>query len=267
MIYFSPALQKRVVEMFHYGLRREGLLYLGTSEALTAHGGFFEPIPKKQRLFKRLDVPTQRLASPPGGYSRTARAKDRLDLSEKAMEGRIAQVLTQFTPAYMIIDQYQNVLHFSGPISKYLAPAKGPATLLLANLVNPSLRAPLQTALKEVKSTQSRVVAPAVVFQVDGHAMEVNLVIEPLRAYDKEGSAMLVAFQAPRETSVPSGVLRSTEDFADEEMSVAQKRFQAITQELETANEELQSANEEYQSVNEESGFRKRDVEVPEMNG
>ena len=57
LIYFNSALQKRVIQTFHYGLRQDGLLLLGTSEALSAHGGLFTPIQKKQRLFKRRDVP------------------------------------------------------------------------------------------------------------------------------------------------------------------------------------------------------------------
>lgn len=53
MIYFAPPLQKRVVQMFHYGLKPDGMLFLGSSEALTAHSKLFGPIDKKHRLSRR----------------------------------------------------------------------------------------------------------------------------------------------------------------------------------------------------------------------
>jgi two-component system, chemotaxis family, CheB/CheR fusion protein len=266
LIYFGSALQKRVIETFHYGLKPNGILLVGTTEALTAHGGFFGPIQKKHRLFKRLEGPVKRLISPPGGFSPVTHAKERLHLTDKAMEGSIARALGQFTPAYVIIDQQQIVQRFSGPIAKYLEPATGPASLHLSSLVHASLRAPLRAAIKEADSSQLRTIAPAVVFHIDDRTLAVNLVVEPLKSSDKAVGALLVAFQdvTPRQMPAATEVVvpNAPENMAQEELIATQRRFHTVTQELEAANEELQSANEEYQSVNEELQSANEELET-----
>jgi len=56
LIYLNPDLQERVVRMFHYALRPDGILFLGPSEGVTRGAYLFEPVDAKHRLFRRRDT-------------------------------------------------------------------------------------------------------------------------------------------------------------------------------------------------------------------
>lgn len=258
MIYFAAPLQKRVVQMFHYALKPEGVVLLGASEALTTHARLFASIDKKHRISRRLagDAPpgARHPIKPP-----TAR-KARAGLAPPELKPEISRALGQFTPAYVIIDQHQEVQQFSGAVAKYLEPATGPASLNLSKLVHATLRLPLRAALKKARSTQARVIEPGLEFQIEDRIETVNLVVEPLLEQDDGEGHMLVAFQdlPNRRPLAPApGSTASTE-----ELTVSHEQLQTVTEELETANEELQSSNEEYQSVNEELQSANEELET-----
>src|SRR5262249_9159494 len=53
LIYLNSELQGHVIPIFHYALKPQGFLFLGTSENITQHGDLFTPIDKKSRVFQR----------------------------------------------------------------------------------------------------------------------------------------------------------------------------------------------------------------------
>ena len=53
LIYFNPILQKRVLNMFHYVLKPNGLLFLGKSESVSLVASQFVNVDKKVRLFRK----------------------------------------------------------------------------------------------------------------------------------------------------------------------------------------------------------------------
>src|SRR5438132_7075110 len=53
LIYLNGELQDRIIPIFHYALKPNGFLFLGTSENITKHGDLFVPVDKKSRLFQR----------------------------------------------------------------------------------------------------------------------------------------------------------------------------------------------------------------------
>ncbi len=256
LIYFAAPLQKRVVQMFHYGLKPDGTVLLGASEALTAHARLFATVDKKHRLFRRLNGSAQPLILPsPPTMEAIATGLPEPDGPE--VGASIARALLQFTPAYVIIDQHYEVQQFFGPIAKYLEPASGPASFNLSKLVHSSLRAPLRAALKKARSTQGRVVESDLDITIGDQAQAVNLIVEPLRGADDQAGLVLVAFQ-----DLPSRQRALAVDAPATDYAVSQEQLQTITEELETANEELQSSNEEYQSINEELQSANEELET-----
>lgn len=262
MIYFAAPLQKRVVQMFHYGLKPDGTVLMGASEALTAHGRLFTPIDKKHRLSRRLGGIAKSMPLP------TARPTRKIDLAQAAtldtpdpeIKSGIARILEQFTPAYVVIDQNQDVRQFFGSVAKYLEPSTGPASFSLSKLIHADLRGPLRAALQKARSSQARVVEPGIEFQIFDRTETVNLVIEPLPENNGDSGLVLVAFQA-----VANRPQRPEIDVShqhDDAWNVTREQLQTVTEELETANEELQSSNEEYQSVNEELQSANEELET-----
>jgi two-component system CheB/CheR fusion protein len=53
LIYFGPDIQNQVIPTFHYALRPDGFLFLGTSETIGQFSDLFTPIDKKHRVFQR----------------------------------------------------------------------------------------------------------------------------------------------------------------------------------------------------------------------
>ena len=57
LIYFDPALQKRVLPTFHYCLNQPGFLLLGRTESISGFGQLFSPVDKANKIFARTAVP------------------------------------------------------------------------------------------------------------------------------------------------------------------------------------------------------------------
>jgi two-component system CheB/CheR fusion protein len=53
LIYFGPALQKRVLPTLHYALNQGGILLLGRTESIAGFGQLFEPLDKAHKFFLR----------------------------------------------------------------------------------------------------------------------------------------------------------------------------------------------------------------------
>ncbi len=52
LIYLAPQLQNRVVPLFHYALREDGFLFLGSAENVGRHSRLFGPVDRKQRIYR-----------------------------------------------------------------------------------------------------------------------------------------------------------------------------------------------------------------------
>ena len=53
LIYMNPALQARIIPIFHYSLMPDGILLLGGSESVAQHSGLFDTLDKGARIFQR----------------------------------------------------------------------------------------------------------------------------------------------------------------------------------------------------------------------
>jgi two-component system, chemotaxis family, CheB/CheR fusion protein len=49
----QTSLQKHLIPLFHYALKPEGFLWLGSSEHISGFGELFETTEPKQKIFKR----------------------------------------------------------------------------------------------------------------------------------------------------------------------------------------------------------------------
>ena len=58
LIYLSPEMQKKLIQLFHYALDSGGILILGTSESISGYSDLFSVADSKYKIFRRLDVPS-----------------------------------------------------------------------------------------------------------------------------------------------------------------------------------------------------------------
>jgi two-component system CheB/CheR fusion protein len=255
LIYFEAALQQRVIATFHYGLKPNGLLWLGPSETIAASARLFKAFDKRSRIFRRLDVAAEIPRSPSSSRMSTASPTQR-SAEADSIDAQATRMMAQYAPAYIVFDGQHEIQRFSGPVAKFMEPMSGGASLNLFRMLHAQLRAPVRSLVRRALEEQ-RPIQERVTFQVAGQTQTINLIAEPMAEPVGGQRCLLLAFQelAP---ATPSGVSDKPDhnvaavDPEHNELIAAREKLQTITEELETANEELQSSNEEFQSVNEE---------------
>ena len=255
LIYFETPLQQRVISTFHYGLKANGLLWLGPSETIAASARLFKVLDKRSRIFRRLEVAAQ-IPRSSSSSRRSAASPAQLSIEADSIDAQATRLMAQYAPAYIVFDGQYEIQRFSGPVAKFMEPVSGGASLNLFRMLHAQLRPPVRglvrKALEEQRSFQERVK-----FQVLGEEHTVNLIAEPMTEPVGGQRCLLLAFQELTPEAL-SSVLENPDKNASSfdpehsELIAAREKLQTITEELETANEELQSSNEEFQSVNEE---------------
>jgi two-component system CheB/CheR fusion protein len=275
LIYLNSELQDRVIPIFHFSLKSGGFLFLGPAENVTRHQKLFAPIDRRNRIFRRLDTATRvlpdfplspRTDRPEVGGEPAWRQEPPRTLNGR-IGRRVEQVAERYAPAYLVVDENYEVLHFSGRTGRFLEPASGAASLNLLNLVHRDLRLDLRTALHKAVSQQDKAEARNVRLGANGQARTVNIVVEPITASEEIG-ALVVLFQdgGPAVDGALAGEQNGAHDEhvgrLEAELRVTKERLQTTIEELESTNEELKSSNEEYQSINEELQSANEELET-----
>lgn len=292
MIYLERDRQERLLTLFRYALRSQGLLLLGPSESLDHQSEAFSVVDKESRVYRVAEgsLPTRLLEMP--GPSRRRRAlpfqentgaavvTDRDNLS-RSVEGLLA---LQFAPPSVVVNDRGEIVYVHGRTGRFLEPASGPTRNQLLEMARPGLRAPLTQALEEVINGNPDHVSQEIQVLTNGDTERVRLEVQLIRTPKALAGYRLVAMHlvpAPEAVLAASEPLGSTIDIEttesgdinvesqlnrklealQQEKQIAVKEMQAANQELQSLNEELQSMNEELQSSNEELEAAKEEVE------
>ncbi len=56
LIYLGPVLQKRIMRVFHYALKSEGFLLLGSAESIGEHSDLFRALDAKEKVYAKKPV-------------------------------------------------------------------------------------------------------------------------------------------------------------------------------------------------------------------
>jgi len=263
LIYFSAALQQRLMPLFHYCLRPGGLLLLGGSETVGRAQGLFAATHPKSRLYRRLDHPAGaafvHFPSPPPLPAPAAQMPDVSKLLPSAanLQTLAEQVLLQeFTPAAVLVTAAGDIVYIHGRTGKYLEPAAGKANWNLHVMARPNVRAQLSVALRTALQSQAPVELRGLRLEEDAAPSFVDITVHPiLQAGPPEALAMVlfrdVAPPSAPALSCPSGA-NGTDAALVHELARAHEEIRALRQEMLASREELQASNEELQSTNEE---------------
>jgi two-component system CheB/CheR fusion protein len=274
LIYLESALQRQVAATFHYALQPNGYLMLGLSESLSNVPGLFSLVDKPHKFFTRKTarVPAELIGRGFAGEQQPSLPLPAPSIGrEKSFEveldkeaGRI--VLSEYGPAWVIVNESFEILQAHGDTSSYLHLAPGRASLALPKMARECLRGELRKLLAKAKSEAGPVQSTVLQDSGDGGIRTIRLEVRRITAPSSDGRCFLVLFFSrakerlaePRE---PSGSarsrLKSKAGSADlerlrQELILTEQRLQSIIDERDAANEDLTSANEEIQSSNEE---------------
>jgi two-component system CheB/CheR fusion protein len=274
LIYLESALQRQVAATFHYALQPNGYLMLGLAESLSNVPGLFSLIDKPHKFFTRKTARVQaeligrgfadeqqpNLTSPAPSIGRGKSFEAELDKEA----GRI--VLSEYGPAWVIVNESLEILQAHGDTSPYLRLAPGRATLALPKMARESIRGELRKLLAKAKSEAGTAQSTILQESGDGEIGAVRLEVRRITAPTSDGRCFLVLFFSPAkewlaEPREQSGSTRSRGkpqagsaelERLRQELTLTEQRLQSIIDERDSANEDLTSANEEIQSSNEE---------------
>ena len=270
LIYLGPPLQQRLMSIFHYALKPEGWLLLGSAETVGQRSDLFAAADRKQKAYVRLDRAAKpRIDFPLGGLTRGAgRPADGGRPSPARLQGEVTQVLlARYAPPGVVVGPDWTILHFRGQTGRYLESPPGEPTLNVLKMAKEGLLHGLRTALEEARDgdPEDPVRRPGLQVRVNGAFRAVDVEVTPLA--DGEGRCFLVTFEestaarAAGPADAPGGGTAEAKPGDAKPGDAAQLRreltanrtyMQSVINDLEAANEELQSANEEILSSNEE---------------
>ncbi|MFO7966331.1 MAG: CheR family methyltransferase [Archaeoglobaceae archaeon] len=279
LIYMGQEPQKKLIPLFHYSLKHDGYLFLGTSESIDGFTDLFETVNRKMKLFKSKKI-TKKL---PEGFSWIAHPSQKapgVDVRPNGMtapkrDTNIAEVvkntlLEHHTPPSAIINKEGEILYIHGNTGKYLRPAEGEASLNIMSMARDGLEEALTIAVHKVVNQNIPVSYPNVKVKSNGETNTVNLEVKPVQRTKDTEDLIMVVFN---DVTPPEGeeIKGSEEIITDKdqrikelehELSSKEEYLQTIIEELQTSNEELQSTNEELQSSNEELQSTNEELET-----
>jgi two-component system CheB/CheR fusion protein len=264
LIYFTTALQDRILPRFHYALRPNGYLFLGRAESMLARSQRFQPIDPKWRIFRHEtpthgEAPTEPLVAidaPPNGPTQ---GHDE-GTETHAVTLRIRGIVETLQTAILVIDPADTVVTWN-PAAELLfdIPAENAIHRKFRDLDISYRIDGLRSRIEEVKNTQGRVRMNDVTFpHRSGDTAHVGITVAPL--HDERGrlSGILVCADDLTEQRR----LREEIEHAAEQSATANEELQSTNEELETTNEELQSTNEELETINEELQSTNEELET-----
>ncbi len=265
LIYLEPALQKRIVELFHYALRPGGYLLLGKAEMIDARElELFEVVDKAERVFRRREVDRQPTILPlgrrvlplelaPPGRRRDPEVRSAADRSRNI-------VLEDYAPPCVVVDARGEIRYYWGAnLAVYLPPRAGAPVTNLMQLARRELRVELSAALHNAARHAKPVTYKDVVLEVEGVHHRLNVVVRPLPPAEQDPDELyLVVFQELQAAPVAHGTPLDAPTAErhvqlQRDLESTQERLQLTIDELENANEALRTTNEQLQSMNEET--------------
>lgn len=304
LIYLQNAAQQKVMAFFHFALKVQGTLVLGSAESPGSFSVYFEDVDQKNRIYKKtrdLKVPSTTIDTTVPFQNRGYKPKavtTYLNTVNKRIEGERKStaigrqaIMDEYLPPTLITDKKLKVLYSYGDTSLFTAKIRpGVVTQDLSDLLNESLSSVAISAAHQVLREKKAIVME--------QALIVDEVSWSLRCFSfsengPDNTNLAISFFRDRESEVkPTDTVYQRGDHdgkrieeldnsliecqklyreALEDLDTTSEELQSSNEELMAANEELQSTNEELQSVNEElytvnSEYQQKISELTDIN-
>jgi two-component system CheB/CheR fusion protein len=295
LIYFSLALQRRVLPVFHYGLKPQGYLLLGSSETVGEFTDLFSPLGNRYRIYtKQSRGPQLEINFTPDSYvpelalPRPVSSPDGAEnLDPYATADQI--LLSRYAPACVLVNTQLEILQFRGQTGAYLEPSPGRASLNLLRMAKENLRLDLRTVLYQARQLEQVVERDTVTLREGDRTRRIRIEVVPFTAGDPETSYYLVMFRdmptaadlievevtpvagsegEPSRNAEMERYRQENQQLQDD-LETTRSHLQSIiqaqeasNQDLRAANEEILSSNEELQSTNEELQTAKEEIQA-----
>ncbi len=278
LIYLGPEAQTKVIDLFHFALRKGGILLLGNAETIGTAEGQFEIVSKAERIYRHtgrarsngigLSMNSGESVQPPAPIAKAnplARQSDLANLCRRL-------VLECHAPAAVLINRKHECLFSLGPTERFLRLAPGHPSHDLLDMAPQGLRTRLRTALGHVGPERTPVIVAGgkhggVPFMIDIRSVQnedeelllVCFIDAPAVSLKRVAATM--PLESPRISDLESeleatrtelqGAIHSLEKSGEEQRAINEEAL-SVNEEFQSTNEELLTSKEELQSLNEE---------------
>ena len=280
LIYLDAQAQHKILPLFHYALKPNGVLFLGSSETVGEFDPLFTVIDRKWKLFKRTAEPATfpRLERFPHGLMKgttetRAEAEAALSTTRPASIPTLIQQLlvSRYAPSAVVVNARGEVVYIHGHTGAYLEPAPGQPTHHLIEMAREGLRHDLAIALHQAADQEEGVVRRGLRVRANGEVILVDLLVKKIAEPEALRGLLLVTFDTVRMDKIAARKggsarvavpLKKGERGLMQELEFTKQRLQRTIEDLQTSNEELKSTNEELQSTNEELQSTNEELET-----
>ena len=297
LIYFNRDAQERALDIFHFALHPEGVLFLGSSESVDEASALFAVTDKKFRLYSRRTVARPRLPTVFTGPTAQTQAIARhqregtvlpkaAPVPRGATEVKVAdhasfaaaddvswsevhaQSIEVFGPPSVIVNREHELVHLSGDAGRYLRFSHGEASSDLLRLVHPMLRIELRAALFRAAQSGEVVETHGVSVEIDGARRLVDLRVAP--TLPAAPGFLLVIFaerEAVAELAQPRRIVGGADAEPamrelERELEQSKNTLRDTVEQADANQEELKASNEELQAMNEELRSTSEELET-----
>ncbi len=266
LIYLQPNVQKEVFALFHFALKEDGFLFLGSSETVTddlrenflmmdrqiriyRHAG--KGPPPSNRKLRPAQLPD---CLPLRRQLEADAVRQRMDLAQRLelREAHYQRIVGRMAVACLLVSTSGEIIETFGQTELLLQPQPGKMNLNISTMLTPLLLLPVSTAMRACR-----------------HEEQGEIIYDNIKISDTSPTRWLLrAVFLPDERLVPASILISLEQMlGDPERAIAKNNFhdeetnrqlfdlereiQFTRESLQAANEALQTSNEELQAANE----------------
>ena len=294
MIYLEPELQNRLIPVFHYALKQDGVLFLSPSESIGSHTELFTPINRKWKIYAATcnNSSTRMLINAPLSWVKGTHNKflEEPMTKSKGIDfktynfGEITRklLIQYFAPASVITNLKGNILFVHGETGKYLRPAPGEASLNVVEMAREGLEHKLSSAIHLANVQGTPTINQEMQVKTNGGFTTVGLSVRPLpkpengaESINDHENLLLISFLDIEKPITSLKNRRNTQvidtgrvEELEHELIISKENLknnvidqQIFNEELKSTNEELQSTNEELQSTNEELETSKEELQ------
>lgn len=278
LIYLKPSLHRRLMPIFHYALQPHGYLLLGKSESALGVSDLFGIVDKRHKIYFKKPTPagtrvdfgiSQPLSALQDSKTRVVTRLAR-DFDPQKEANRL--LLSEFTPAGLLLNSNLEIIHFHGHTGPYLDPAPGTASLRLLKMAREGLPLELHSAIQQVAADGKPVVKSGIRVASGEGIREITIEVRPFKSpaddrfylvLFREGGTLRPGQESTFTTHDREVVgLRGELEHVNAQLHEIIEQNEENEQELRVANEEIQSTNEELQSTNEELETAKEELQA-----
>jgi two-component system CheB/CheR fusion protein len=292
LIYIETAQQHKVISLFHYALRPDGFLVLGSSEGLGTATSLFAVEDRAHKIFSKKATSVRQLVS--FSLNSQGELKDygplRVPVKQpdpnwnytEAQKEFDRRLLTQFAPAVVFVNEDMEIVHSRGNVDRYLKLAPGRASLSLLKMAREGLQIELRNAISRAKKENAPVAKRNLhVKNGNGDSISsteavrlVSFEVTPVTLANLKEMYFMIIFQETLLESSPKALPRRGRPGVErkalagqtakleQELAATKEYLQSVIETQEATNEELQSANEEILSSNEELQSTNEEMET-----